>query len=348
MDPMRQEGSADSPASVVAQVLAVTEPSGNWTSLTLELLGDASTLAKRWAGKVGAWVLTNSSAQAPRLDELAAHGCNVVWHLKNDRFAHWSSEGIAAALCQQVSPSCRVILLQGDARGEEVAAFLAERLRTAWVPDALSLSVTRSDTLEITATLPGGKLSRVYRAAADRPTVVTMRAGVPEPRKLDRPAPLDVRTIDVDLTAVPQLTTVEKFLPADPKSVDIVFAQRIVSAGRGTGGPDGIRLVSELADALGASLGASRMVVDLGWAKPERQVGQTGKTVRPQLYVACGISGASHHLAGMRESKHIVAINPDRDAPIHDVAHLSLHGDLHQVIPAIQAALARRKPTIES
>jgi electron transfer flavoprotein alpha subunit len=105
-----------------------------------------------------------------------------------------------------------------------------------------------------------------------------------------------------------------------------------------------VRLVADLADALGASLGASRMVVDLGWLPFERQVGQTGKTVRPDLYVACGISGASHHQAGMRDSKHIVAINPEPSAPIHDIAHLSLRGDLHQLIPAIRAALQRRFP----
>jgi electron transfer flavoprotein alpha subunit len=103
-----------------------------------------------------------------------------------------------------------------------------------------------------------------------------------------------------------------------------------------------VHLVAGLADALEASLGASRLAVDLGWAPAERQVGQTGRTVRPDLYLACGISGASHHLAGMRESKHIVAINPDAAAPIHEVAHLSLQGDLHQVIPAIRAALQRR------
>jgi electron transfer flavoprotein alpha subunit len=88
------------------------------------------------------------------------------------------------------------------------------------------------------------------------------------------------------------------------------------------------------------------MAVDLGWAHVERQVGQTGRTVRPELYVACGISGASHHLAGMRESKHIVAINPDPAAPIHDVAHLSLRADLHQLIPAIRQTLQRRSPPL--
>src|SRR5581483_10405195 len=113
-----------------------------------------------------------------------------------------------------------------------------------------------------------------------------------------------------DLSDVPALTAVEKFLPADPRTVDIRAARRVVAGGRGTGGPDGMALVARLADALGAALAGSRLAVDLGWVARERQVGQTGKTVRPDLYVACGVSGASHHLVGMRDSKHIAVINP--------------------------------------
>jgi electron transfer flavoprotein alpha subunit len=319
----------------------MTDGGGQWSAVTRELLGDASALARRWGGPVGAWVLT-ASAETPALDDLAAHGCQVIWQLMNERFARWSSEAVAAALAQQLATGCRVTLLPGDARGEEVAALLVECLETTWVPDALTLSVTRTGDLEITATLPGGKLARVYRPPADRPIIVTVRPGVAEARKADRPIPPQVRRVAVDLSPVPALTAVEQLLPADPQTVDIVFARRVVAAGRGTGGPEGICLVAGLADSLGASLGASRMVVDLGWMPPERQVGQTGRTVRPDLYVACGISGASHHLAGMRDSKHIVAINPDAQAPIHEVAHLSLCSDLHQLIPAIHAVLRRR------
>lgn len=327
---------------VIVQVLAALEANGKWSALTLELLGDAAGLARRYSGRVGAWVLTEPSAPEPAFDELAAYGCDRVRHLRNDRFARWSSEAVAAALRQEMAPSCRMVLLPGDARGEETAALLAEYLETDWIADAITLAVSRSQVLEITAVLPGGKLARPFRTAGDRPPIVTMRRGVPEARKVDTPHPLEVQVIDLDLSAMPELTKVERFLPADPRTVDLVFAQRIVSAGRGTGGPEGLRLVAELAEVLGASLGASRLVVDLGWAPAERQVGQTGRTVRPDLYVACGISGASHHLAGMRDSKHIVAINPDAAAPIHEVAHLSLRGDLHQLIPAIRAALQRR------
>ncbi len=323
-------------------VLATTGPDGNWTALALELLGDAAALAQRLSTRVGAWVLT-ASGQSPALDELARHGCQTVWNLHCDRFETWSSEAIAAALAKTITADCRVLLLPGGARGEETAALLAEKLDGDWIADVLTLTITRSGILEITASLLDGKLARLHRTADGRPVVVTMRPGVAEARRVERPAPLEIHDIDMDLTAVPELTAVEQFLPADPRTMDIVHAQQIVAGGRGVGGPDGMQLIARLAEVLSASSAASRVAVDLGWAPPQRQVGQTGRTVRPDLYVACGISGATHHLAGMRQSKHIVAINPDRAAPIHQVAHLSLHGDLRELIPAIEAALQRRR-----
>jgi electron transfer flavoprotein alpha subunit len=324
----------------LVQVLVVADGNGDWSRHALELLGDASVLAKRLSGKTGAWFVTAESGAEPAPEEL--HGCDSLVRLRNDRFARWSSEVVSAALAQHVAPGCRVVFLPGNARGEEVAALLAERLETEWIPDVLTLSVTRTGTLEVSASLETGKLSRVFRPAGARPVIVTMRAGVAEARKSEGGVVPVVQTIDVDLSTVPELTSVERFLPADPRTIDLVFAQRIVAGGRGTGGAEGLRLVGTLADALHASLGVSRVVVDSGWAPYELQVGQTGRTVRPDTYVACGISGASHHLAGMRESKHIIAINPDRSAPIHEVAHLSLLGEMQAVIPAIHAALARR------
>src|SRR5262245_385178 len=129
--------------SVVVQVLACAEPNGKWSALTLELLGDASLLAQRWSGRVGAWVLTGPSCPAGELADLAAHGCHGVWHLRNDRFRRWCSEAIAAALAQHLAADCRIVLLPGGSRGEEVAALLAEALGTDWIPDALTLAVTR-------------------------------------------------------------------------------------------------------------------------------------------------------------------------------------------------------------
>jgi len=334
-----QQGPSQS--SEFVQVLVCADAQRKWTAHSLELLSDARAVAGRMNGALGALFPAAPSESGFDFNELAAHGCRRVRHLKHERFANWCSEAIAATLCAHRSGSARLILLPGTARGEEVAALLAEKLQTIWVPDALTLAVTRTGALEISAVLPGGKLSRTFRSGADRVAIVTMRAGVAEIRR-EKSEPIPVEEQAVRLDDLPELTAVGKFIPADPRTIDLTFANRVVSAGRGAGGPAGVELVSTLADALHASLGASRMVVDLGWLPQQRQVGQTGKTVKPDLYVACGISGATHHLAGMRDSKHIVAINNDPAAPIHDVAHLSLKGDLNQVIPAIVEALRRR------
>ena len=154
--------------------------------------------------------------------------------------------------------------------------------------------------------------------------------------------------IQVDLTGVPENTKVLEHIPCDPEKIDITEADRIVSAGKGAGSCKGVRLVQELARSLKASLAASRMAVDLGWVSFKRQVGQTGKTVKPKLYVACGISGASHHILGMRESQHIIAINSDQDAPIHQIAHASFKTDMHQLIPEILIQLKQRRSSIDA
>ena len=331
--------------NIIVEVLALTDNRGAWTAHTLELLGDAKKLAAKLNGLVAAWVLDSSeegraSDLSADLFRLAAHGCRVVRRLRNQRFGCWSSEAIAAALARHTATECAAIFLPGTSRGEEAAALLAVHLETVWVPDVLTVSVTRHGVFEMTAVEPGGKLSRTYHMLGQRPAVITMRPGVAEARTAVTVKDIAIQNITIDLSDVAELTAVEQFLPADPQTVDIAVAQRIVAGGRGTGGTSGMRLVSSLADALHASLASSQMAVDLGWAPPERQVGQTGKTVRPDLYVACGISGASHHLAGMRNSKHIVAINTDAEAPIHGVAHLSLVDDLSEVVPAIVAAIA--------
>jgi electron transfer flavoprotein alpha subunit len=333
--------------SVVVQVFASIDSKGEWSPVTFELLSDATVFARRLGGQVAAWMLaTNASASidtsSSELQSLADHGCRLVHRLNHHRFSSWGSEVVAAALSQCILPTCRVILLPGTARGEEVAALLAERLQTIWIPDVLTVSVTRQGSLEITSVEPGGRLSRSYRMITELPVVITIGPGVADPRRDDQSPEPELQNFDVDLTEIPELSLTGRYLPADPATIDVTFAERIVAGGRGTGGNEGMRLIAELAQALCASPAASRMAVDLGWAPPERQIGQTGKTVLPDLYVACGISGASHHLAGMSGSKHIVAINTDSTAPIHEVAHLSFTSDLHQLIPEVVALLANR------
>lgn len=331
----------------VVQVLALTQNTSELTVHSRQLLGDGRRLAQGLKGELGAWLLraTPQQGDGEITRELAERGCRVVQRLMNPLFDNWSSELVVAGLADALPSACRVILLPGTARGEEVAGLLSARLDAPWIPDALTMSVTRTGSIEVTAVERGGKLSRPYRVSDKRPIVLTMREDVAEAQPRQTGDDASVFDVEVDLSETNRKTRVERHLPADARTVDIVYARRIVAGGRGTGGPDGMEQVASLCEALDASLAASRMVVDLGWAPLERQVGQTGKTVRPDLYVACGISGASHHLAGMRDSRHIVAVNTDRKAPIHEIAHLSLYGDLHQVVPAIETVLTRRRKT---
>lgn len=328
---------------VVTQVLTTKDSEGQWSPLTFELLSDAFALAKRLQGSCGAWVLSPDASTPSKTGELAQYGCTSIDRLVHSNFANWASETIAFALARHTLPSCRVIFLPSTSRGEEIAALLCEALQAVWIPDTLRISTTRTGSIEITAIEPGGKLSHNVRLKEDQLAIITMREGVAEMCKVDNVITPDIREVQVDLSKAPHLTHVEKFLPADPKTVDITFANKIVAAGRGTAGPKGMELVAQLADDLEAATAASRMAVDLGWASQKRQVGQTGRTVRPKLYVACGISGASHHIAGMRNSQNIIALNSDESAPIHEISHLSLYGDLHKIIPEIRATLKRRK-----
>jgi len=335
------------PLPVVAQVLTGLDSHGQWDLVTFELLGDAYQLSQRLSGRCGAWVLTDEISDIKKLEALTTHGCARVHKVIHPKFSGWSSEVIAHALAVTIPKTVQIIFVPGTSRGEEVAALLSEQLEILWIADVLKISTTRTGTIEITSVLSGGKLSRTHRIS-NPPVIVSLRPGVAEPIKCATPPTLELTVTKIDLSKVPVLTKVQQFLPADPKTIDITYANKIVAAGKGTGGAKGMKLAAELANRLKASPAASRLAVDLGWASSNRQVGQTGRTVKPDLYVACGISGASHHLAGMKESKNIIAINPDPDAPIHEVAHLSLYGDLHEVIPEIENVIERRQNQVET
>jgi electron transfer flavoprotein alpha subunit len=172
----------------------------------------------------------------------------------------------------------------------------------------------------------------------DETAVLTFKAGVAEAMPPDSDRTGTVERIG-SLQVGDEPLRVEREIPAEPSEVDIRYAERIVAGGRGLGGADGFQQLARVARLLKAGVAASRVAVDLGWIDRERQVGQTGKVVAPALYLACGISGASHHLAGIAEARHIVAINTDPDAPIFKVAHLGLIADLHEVLSQLGSQL---------
>jgi electron transfer flavoprotein alpha subunit len=173
---------------------------------------------------------------------------------------------------------------------------------------------------------------------SDRPAIVALRPGVAQalPPDASRHGTVVRRSISVD--ALRGVLACEH-RPPDPQRADIRFVPKLVAGGRGVGGPEGFAALRRIADKLRAGVAASRIAVDLGWIEPARQVGQTGRTVRPELYVACGISGASHHLEGMSESRHIVAINSDPQAPLMQRAELAIEADLHDVLRELDTLL---------
>jgi electron transfer flavoprotein alpha subunit len=301
---------------------------------TLERLGDARAVADALGGGVG--VLAVAPDGHP-VAHLAAHGADRVVH------AVAGEPGAAVAVERKVEAARlalaalapRLVLAGGDVRGREWAARLAVRAGWTLVSPALSARV-RDGALEVTALGPGGLVRRV-RPPAAATAVATLAPGVGEAAAADARRAAEVTRVGLPAASTPVRR--RRLLPADPATVDIRFARRLVAGGRGLGGREGFDTLRRFAARIGAGVAASRMAVDLGWIEPERQVGQTGKTVAPDLYLACGISGASHHLEGIAGARAVVAINTDPAAPIFRVAHLALVGDLHAVLRHAEAEL---------
>jgi electron transfer flavoprotein alpha subunit len=200
------------------------------------------------------------------------------------------------------------------------------------------MATAREGLVCVTALDKTERRSRLLSFGRDETVVVTMRPGVAEPIPQDSNRQGEHRALQGDS----QSEAIEglELVPPDTRTVDIRHSERLVSGGRGVGGKEGFEALWRFADNINSAVSASRMAVDLGWIDRERQVGQTGRTVKPELYIACGISGASHHLAGMSESTHIVAVNTDAEAPIFKTAHLGIAADLHEVLDEAGKMLA--------
>ena len=264
------------------------------------------------------------------LEKIGGYGITKVTHFKNSELADYSSSAYAELISKFALENGFDILLFGaTSMGKDLAPHIAVKIDAGLAMDCIALN---ADGTNIIATRPvyGGKalidlkiksLNKVY---ALRPNV--FNPGTPSENK----AEVSVVNVDTPNLSV-KVTEIKK---ADGK-IDVAEADIIVSGGRGMKGPEHFHLVEDLAQLLGAASGASRAVVDAGWRPHSEQVGQTGKTVSPTLYVALGISGAIQHLAGMRSSKYIVAINKDKDAPIFQIADYGITGDLFEVVPAM-------------
>lgn len=314
----------------------VEHENGAPARVTLELLGEARRIARGSGGEVGALLLGErpDAVAAP----LAHHGADVVYLASHARLRRYDPEIFAATigpLCAAAAPL--LVLFPATANGSDLAARLAAERGWPLACGCVSFRVRDGD-VEMVRSIPGAKLHATVAAAGAAPRLATVPAEVIGVDRPDRGRA--ARSVALE-AALPERRRIEvgAFFAADPRTVGLEEAEIVVAAGRGMGSKQAMSLVENLADALGGSVGATRAVVDLGWLPAERQIGQTGKTVRPRLYVACGISGATQHTVGMKEAATIVAINKDPGAPIFAIADLGLRGDVAELLPALTERL---------
>jgi len=308
---------------------------GSW-----EVLGKGRQVADELGAPLVAVVMgteTSTSAESAR-----EYGADLVLTLTSSLLENYRLSAYAAGLTQAIEAvDAAVVLMSATTRGRELSASVACALEAGLAPDAVDLRVTDGKLMAVRAIYSGNILTDITFGSPVAFATVRPRS-FPMPTAGDAYA--DVQTLDFALNEDQITEKVLAIKVTDSGEVNLNEAKIIVSGGRGVAADPvkGFALVAELATTLGAAMGASRAAVDAGYVPYKHQVGQTGRTVRPDLYIAAGISGAIQHLAGMGSSKVIVAINKDREASIFERAHYGIVGDLYEVLPALSAEFRRR------
>ena len=316
---------------------------GNIQSVALELLGKARQLADDLGEKVVAVLL--GKGIAAKAQELIAAGADKVMVVENDILEHYMTEPYTQAITQIIKEQLPSIFLIGATTiGRDLGPRLSARNVTGLTADCTKLEIGEDRQLMMTRPAFGGNLMATILCKDHRPQMSTVRPGVMQKATPDASRKGEVVNYEVtfDMEKINRVKLV-KVVKEDKVVADIAEAKVLISGGRGVQNKEGFDKLEALAKQLGGEVSSSRAMVDAGIMDHSRQVGQTGKTVRPALYMACGISGAIQHLAGMEESELIVAINKDKFAPIFNVADLGIVGDLHKIVPMLTEKLASMK-----
>ena len=324
----------------------VEQADGEAAKVSWELLGKGRELADKLGVELCALVIGHQVE--PLCREAFSYGASKAYLLDHPLYRDYRTQPYLEACChliEQYKPE--VILMGATGMGRDLAGAVATRVGTGLTADCTGLDIDDKRNLMQTRPAFGGNIMATIMCDKYRPQMATVR-----PHVMHMPEPLCSARGEIIRSdfSVPEETVSVKVLEVIKDGdashhIDLGGAEFIVSGGRGMMGPENFSILKELADELHGVVGGSRSAVDAGWLGHDRQVGQTGKTVRPKIYIACGISGAIQHLVGMQDSDLIIAINRDKDAPIFEVAHYGIVGDLFQVVPALTRAIRQLKLT---
>ncbi|WP_330400414.1 electron transfer flavoprotein subunit alpha/FixB family protein [Clostridioides difficile] len=314
---------------------------GKINPVTIELIGEGRKLADQ-LGKELAVVIAGYEVEK-EVKELLHYSVDKVYYINDPLLKDFTTDGYAISIANLIErKKPEVVLVGATSIGRDIAPRIAGKVGTGLTADCTKLEIDSTDN-KLLQTRPafGGNLMATIVCPKNRPQMSTVRPGVMAKAVRNESETGILEVVTPELTEKMIRTRLVEVLPQEKKSVNLTDARIIVSGGRGLKRAEGFELIKELADKLGAEIGASRAAVDSGWIEHSHQVGQTGTTVRPELYIACGISGAIQHLAGMSDSKYIVAINKDAKAPIFSICDYGIVGDLYEIIPEMIESLNR-------
>lgn len=312
---------------------------GKINKVSYELIGKAKELADARGTQVSAILLTDKAGDMP--DKLAAYGADRVILIEDPVLKEYMTEPYAMAIAKIIEDyKPEIILFGATAIGRDLAPRVSARVRTGLTADCTKLEIdAETSNLRMTRPAFGGNIMATILSPEHRPQMATVRPGVMKMLEKNASAKANIEKVEMKFEKNKNFVTIDEVIPKVSDKIDIMDAKILVSGGRGVGSAENFRILQDLADVLGATVSSSRAAVDAGWTEKDIQVGQTGKTVRPQLYFAIGISGAIQHLAGMEESDIIIAINKDETAPIFDVADFGIVGDLNKIVPLLTQKL---------
>ena len=315
---------------------------GQLQKVSLELLGEGRKIADKLGSKLTALLIGNKVQNL--VEDLSRHGADEVLVVDAPELEHYTTDGYTKAICELANAKKpNIIFIGATFIGRDLGPRVAARLETGLTADCTSLDVD-VESGDLLATRPafGGNLLATIVCPDHRPQMATVRPGVFEKLPLGE-NDATVENVEIKFNSNDIRTKIVEIIKEHKDIVDISEANVLVAGGRGIGSEENFKMLKELAEVMNGSIAASRAAVEKGWVDKDYQVGQTGKTVRPNIYVACGISGAIQHAAGMQDSDMIIAINKDANAPIMKIADYAIVGDVNKVVPEFIAQLKAMK-----